>query len=327
MLPPSDQVRFLRRLLTVALGIFFGVVTVNLLVDPWNRFGWNRLGVFVTASRENASTQVERYPHEALLVGNSRTIGLPVARLESPRLFNGAFEGATLVEIRLFLERHLRTQKLVVLNLDPYLLGPESDNPPSAVFGPPTLRSLGGYLASLKALEYSVKTVSDRLAGRPLGYAPDGTMETESWRRQRDVEDPAWQRRQLARESERLAGFRFDPRRTAELADLLALVRGRGAGLVVYLSPVHEDLLPALESGPAGAAWREAVEAVRRTFPRTVDLTRSRFSARTNYFRTDPVHFFPEIGLRLLREDVLGVVPGARGEGPADSLQGRSGQP
>lgn len=318
---PADHVRFVRRLLAVGLGAFGIVVAFNLAVDPWNRFGLNRLGVYVTASREYAMTQVARYPHEALLVGNSRTIVVPVGRIASPRLYNAAFEGATLVEIRQFLERHLRHQRLVVLNLDPYLLGPESDAPSSAVFGPPTLRDLGGYVASLKAIEYSVKTVAGRLAGRPLGYAADGTMESESWRRQRDVDDPAWQRRQLARESERLAKFAFSARREAEVRAIRDLVQARGAELVVYLSPIQEDLLPALEGGATGEAWREAVAAVRRIVPRTVDLTRSRYSARANFYRTDPVHFFPEIGVRLLEEAVL------REGGRGDALQGGTGRP
>lgn len=302
--PRADP--FLRRFALTALGTLGLVVAVNLGIDPWNRFGWNRLGVYITASREYVSTEVGRYPHDALLVGNSRTSGLPVSRLEGWRFFNAAFEGASLVEIRLFLERHLHGQRLVVLNLDPYLLGPESDAPPSPVFGVPGMRALAGYLASPKALEYSVKTVADRLAGRVPTYAPEGTMESENWRRQRDVVDPEWEERQMRIESERLRGFRFSPRRAEELAGVASLVRSRGARLVVYLSPMHERLLPALQEGAAGEAWGRAVEAVRKGAPDLVDLTRGPYSAATNFYRTDPVHFHPEVGLRFLREEVLG---------------------
>lgn len=321
--PPTQDARYVRRFLGVATGLVAMAVAFNLVVDPWDRFGWNRLGVHITASREFASTEVERFPHEALLVGNSRTVIIPVAGLGGPRFFNAAFEGATLVEIRLFLERHLRHPKRVVLNLDPYLLGPESDQPPAAVFSPFSPRSLGGYVASLKALEFSAKTLADGLAGKPPGYAPDGTMDSSQWRRQRDVDDPTWSRRQLALESSRLAGFRFHTRRVEELEALADVVRRRGGELVVYLSPMHEDLLPALETGEAGEAWHGAVETVRRIFPGVVDLTRSRFSDRRHFYRTDPVHFFPEIGLRFLREEVLGGRPGG-GDG---ALQRGTGRP
>ena len=40
-------------------------------------------------------------------------------------------------------------------------------------------------------------------------------------------------------------------------------------------------------------------------FPDAVDLTRSVYSGRTNFFATDLSHFFPEVGVRMLNETVL----------------------
>ena len=101
------------------------------------------------------------------------------------------------------------------------------------------------------------------------------------------------------------ANFRLNPRRLEELEQIRRLVQARQGRLVVFFSPVHEDVLPALESGRAGEEWARTVREVRNLFPDAVDLTRSAYSGRTNFFATDLSHFFPEVGVRMLNETVL----------------------
>jgi hypothetical protein len=303
---------FLRRFAWIVAGILVLTVSINLFVDPWDRFGLNRLGVYISASREFKLTEAKRFPHDALLLGNSRAAMLPVASLAGGRFFNAAFEGANLAEIRLFLERNLQGQKLVLLNLDPFTLGSESDRIPTEAFDPVGPKMLGSYLASLKALEYSAKTITSRIAGKTGSYLPDGTTASDEWKAQRDVDDEAWQRSQRNSQIERLAAFRFDPRRVEELRGIDSLVRERGAELLPYLSPVEEDILPGLETGAAATEWSNAVNAVRAIVPGVVDLTHSALSARTNFYKTDPVHFYPEIGVRFLNEKVLPLAAQSR---------------
>jgi hypothetical protein len=302
---PGGTRKFLKRFGWIVAGILLLTVSINLFVDPWDRFGLNRLGVYISASREFKLTEAARFPHDALLLGNSRAAMLPVAQLDGAKFFNAAFEGANLVEFRLFLERNLHGQKLVLLNLDPFTLGSESDRVPTEAFDRLGPRVLGNYLASLKALEYSAKTVASRVAGKHGSYLPDGTTASEEWKAQRDVDDEPWQRSQRKTQVERLAAFRFNPRRIEELRKIAAIVRERGATLVPYLSPVEEDILPGLETGTAAVEWSNAVKAVRSVFPEVVDLTHSELSARTNFYKTDPVHFYPEVGIRFLNEKVL----------------------
>ncbi len=308
----QESRKFLRRFGALALGLVASVVLVNLAVDPWDRFGLNRLGVFISAAREFKLTEASRFPHDTLLLGNSRMAQIPASSLDGGKFFNAAFEGATLEEIRQFLERRLHGQRRVVLDLDNYLLGAESNRVPGDAFAAPSLRVLGGYLASLKALEYSLKTVTSGLAGRPQSFLADGTADASEWKRQRDVDDPAWLDSQLRAQRERLATFRFERRRLAELQAIAALVRQRGAVLTVFQSPLNEDLLPALSEGTTGTEWNSAVKAVRTLFPDVIDLTSSPFSARTNFYRTDPIHFYPEVGVRFLNGKVLGTGPPPR---------------
>jgi hypothetical protein len=300
-----DLARYLRRFLAIAFGSLLLVALFNLVVDPFDRFGLNRLGVYISASREFKLRQAGRLPHDGLLVGNSRIAQIPASELRGRRFFNGGVEGASLSEVQIFLERHLQTNELVVLNLDHHILGFESDVEPSPAYAPLDLNTIGRYLLNLKTIEYSVRTIARHLAGAQPVIGSDGTIEPTHWRMARDVDDPGWLRRQIAAESNRIQEFDFRPQRLEELRRIQRLVQDRKGRLVVFFSPVHEDLLPALETGPAGKKWQGAVDEIGAMFPGVVNLTRSDFSSRTNFFRTDPVHFLPEVGKRILNEYVL----------------------
>ena len=169
MSPAPELTRYLRNFLAVSLGGVLLVGLFNLAVDPYDRFGLNHLGVFVSASREYKLRQAGRQPHDALLVGNSRIAQIPAAELRGGRFFNAGMDGASLREVELFLERDLRPRELVVLNLDHYVLGFESDLEPAIAFAPLTPHTLGNYLLNLKTIEYSVRTISKHLsrASRP----------------------------------------------------------------------------------------------------------------------------------------------------------------
>ena len=66
-----------------------------------------------------------------------------------------------------------------------------------------------------------------------------------------------------------------------------------------------------LEVGGIGAKdWiAEEVEALKQRlgaiFPAVVDPSFSEYDAATNFYRSDPVHFKPDVGVRLLNREVL----------------------
>ena len=71
-----------------------GLSLMNYLVDPFDRFGNNRLGVYVTAEREVKADWVRKFPHNALYIGNSRMQVIQASTLDGFRFFNGAFAAA-----------------------------------------------------------------------------------------------------------------------------------------------------------------------------------------------------------------------------------------
>ena len=88
-----------RRFVILALGLAGGLVATiglfNYFVDPYGLFGQNRLGIHISAEREFKPSQVQRYPHDALVLGTSRMAMIPVDDLKGFRFFNAGFGGGT----------------------------------------------------------------------------------------------------------------------------------------------------------------------------------------------------------------------------------------
>ncbi len=114
--------RTARRYVFLALGLAGcltgGLALLNLIIDPFNRYGFNHLGVYISAERECKVTYVQRFPHDALLLGNSREVRIPPGQLEGFRFFNAAFSGGTAEEAYYFLQHFAWHQRLVVLAVD-----------------------------------------------------------------------------------------------------------------------------------------------------------------------------------------------------------------
>ena len=132
-----------RRFVFWGLGLAGAVVLASALldygIDPYGNFGNNRLGVFISAEREAKPVLLRRYPHDALLVGNSKMGLIPARQLEGFRFFNASFAGATAEEEYYCVEHFATHQKLVVLEID-FL---QSDPPANKgdLFAPPGLEA------------------------------------------------------------------------------------------------------------------------------------------------------------------------------------------
>jgi len=136
--------------LTLAGALAGGIGLLNYCVDPYNRFGNNRLGVFISAERESKAVEVRRFPHNALLVGDSRMAMVPVSRLQDFRFFNGAFGGATSEEVYYFLNHFAIQDELVVVGIALGQCDPEI--PQGDIFAPATWRSSRDNLLNLRTL-------------------------------------------------------------------------------------------------------------------------------------------------------------------------------
>jgi hypothetical protein len=323
-----------RRFVIVVLGLCTllvgGTALLNYVVDPYDRYGNNRLGVYISAERETKATEVRRYPHNALLVGNSRMAMIPPKELKGFRFFNGAFAGATPEEVFWYVHHFARKQDLVVLGIDPAPTGPQPTK--GDIFAPPGWESILENLISLQTLEYSLKTIFQHLAGKPSHVGPDGAFDNEGWVKRANREDSAFVTAEMEnmkrimesaalQNAEEMTRFHktieaLHPwlpvvpppfpqltfyRRIAET------LRERGITCVVVVPPAHEAIARSFDGTHVQRAFRAWVDELRALFPHVVDLSESTYGAAENFYPADPGHFKPETGVRFMNEAVLPV--------------------
>lgn len=287
-----------------ALAGILGIGALNLFVDPYDRFGLNRLGTYISADREYKSTEFPRFAPEAVLLGNSRASIINVSGLKEYRFFNAAVAHAEGEEMRSFIDRYVKDQKLVVISLDLFSFGP-LDKPVEDPFKPLTIRRALEYTLSLKNAEYSVRTIGNSLSGKPRDYTPDGSFHEVNWAATVDQADEQTMRRKQRELAEELAAYKFEPARMQALRDIRDTLAARHIPLVVYLAPVHAAVWESVKGTSGYAEMLRTRDAIEEIFPQTVDLVVSEYSAPEGFFRADPMHFRSAVGERLLRERVL----------------------
>lgn len=294
--------RYVRLVLGLAGFLIAAIGLLNYEVDPYNRFGKNRLGVYISAEREFKSVEVQRYAHDAILLGNSRIGIVPVNQLQGFRFFNGAFAHASPEELYYFVNRYVHRQKLVVLGVD---MG-ESD-PAELVgdlFAPKGWKDTLDNLLNVRTVEYSVRTIFEHWSGHPPDLYADGSSDTTRWFRAYDWDDPsylAWELERMKKSARSFVGP--PPGRMTYYQKIAALLRERGIVCIAVVPPMHAEVAPLFPEEPC-QAWRQELSTV---FSNVVDLSRSPYGAGTNYFKRDPAHFKPEAGVRMINAEVIPV--------------------
>ena len=300
--------RTARNYVLLALGLagflIGGFATLNFVVDPFNRYGNNRLGVYISAERECKSSYVKQFPHDALLVGNSREIRIPPSRLEGFRFFNGAFSGATPEEIYFFLQHYAAHERLVLLAVDVGAKDPAE--PHGDIFAPKGLTSALDNLLNLQTTEYSIRTISESLSKHPQPIGLDGLVPVGSSVQDADRDDPKREAYQIESMQRGWTTYRCPSiKQMSFYTKISDGLKQRGIPCVVMIPPTHEAVMQSLRRGPAGdelAAWKSQLRTI---FPHVIDLSFSTYSAATNFYRSDPIHFKPDVGVELMNKEVL----------------------
>jgi hypothetical protein len=293
-----------KKYVSLALGLSGAAILfiggLNYGVDPYNRFGRNRLGVYISAEREFKSVEVRRYPHDAVLIGNSRINIIPVGQLRGYRFFNASFAHASTEEIYYFIDRFVHDQKLLILGADTC----EGDPPElqGDIFAPQGWDAALDNLLSLRTAEYSIRTIFMHWKGEPPDLSPDGSGETTRWFRLYDRDDPAFLKWELARlrtEASRTKAPGIERMRFyRKIADCL---RARGVTCVVMVPPLNAAVAASVPA-EAYQQWRRDLDSI---FPHVVDLSHSRYGAEENFFKRDPVHFKPLPGVEMINNEVI----------------------
>jgi hypothetical protein len=296
--------RFVLLALVLAIGLAGGMAFLNLAIDPFNRYGINRLGVYISAERECKSTYVTRYAHDALLLGNSREVRIPVGRLDGFRFFNAAFSGTTAEEIYYFVQHHAWHEKLVVLAVDIGACDPKELH--GDIFARQGLTSDLDNLLNLQTTEYSIRTISESMSKNPQPIGLDGTVPVSKWIQDADQENSKKEAFMINHLQHLWDGYQCPPiEKMSFYVKISQCLRERGIPCVVMIPPTHEAVVRTVQDGPAAAevvAWKQQLRTI---FPNVIDLSYSSYDAATNFYRSDPVHFKPDCGVDFINTKVL----------------------
>ncbi|MEI7820092.1 MAG: hypothetical protein WCK55_04175 [Verrucomicrobiota bacterium] len=300
----SPARRFTLIMLAVSV-LFVGLpVLLNYLVDPYDRFGNNTMGVFIMAERELKPSEVVRFPHNALMIGNSRIASIPAVKVNGFKFFNASFAAATPEEIYYFLERYAHKQELVVLGIDMGAKDPAA--PQGDIFKPGDFASVREHLVNLQTTEYSLKTVFSHWGGHPSRYLPDGSLAAPEWGNAGKLDDPTAGKRYLDNmKTHTVQNVVPAPRSLSFYRKIADTLRARNIPVVVVMPPIHEAVFRHVGEMNLHDLYEAWVAEVTSIFPNVVNLTDSPYGSATNFYLRDPLHYKPETGVQFMNEVVV----------------------
>ena len=274
---------------------------LNYVVDPYNIYGNNRLGIYISAEREAKQNLIRSCPHTAVLLGNSKSAMISVADVEGATVFNGGIAGASMSETYFFAQRFVVDQQRVFLGVSLGQRGNLSAQD-KETFRPLTMSRRTEYALSLKSTEYSLKTISKYLQGETPSLGKDGTQNPEKWFAAHSTPDAEV----LAYRVEEFVEGWISQLSTDE-QDFIAyqkmkeLMQSRGVRLDVFIYPIHPDIRASFTPRQWGQLdeWLAEMHTI---YPGLTDFSRGEYSGYDHFTATDPVHFTPNTGASMIGE-------------------------
>lgn len=300
----SAPSRFSTILLIVCSLLCLALSFLNYRVDPYNQYGKNTLGTYTTHDRQSKATDIQRFEHEAVILGNSREGMIPPRELRGYRFFNAAFGGGTAEEIFYFIEHFVKSEKLVLLGID-YGQGDPLQLKGDLYASKPLSYYIGDLL-SLKTTEDSFKTITHKLGGKKPSLEGDGTFNTDGWFQKYDVDIPG--RAALQVEAMKRASNTYDETERAGLIyykKIATLLKERGIPCVVYIPPLPEPVIADLRGRKPGSNFRNWEREINSIFPTVVNLALTPHGQLENFFRSDLEHLKPEAVARTINLEVI----------------------
>jgi len=161
-------------------------------------------------------------------------------------------------------------------------------------------------LLNLQTTGYSIRTISESLSQHPRPIGPDGELPLAGWIQNADHVDPKKEAFIIKTLQDFWDDYHCPPMEQMSCYRKISeCLRQRAIPCVVVIPPMHEAVARSAQRGAtaaAVAAWKRQLGAI---FPHVIDLSFSAYDTATNFYRSDPVHFKPEVGIRLMNREVL----------------------
>ena len=275
---------------------------INLAIDPFNRFGMNKLGVLSSNERVSKKAQLRLVSHDALLMGSSMVAYIDPAPLPCHVFYNAAFASALPEEILNFLQEEQLEPKLILLGLDPYMMNERSY--PLAARHYERLddwTESAAYLFSLNVLKNAFMAVGADYVRSGLLEPRGNRNAAQLLKRNSEMATHNYENAIRALIESDYRGFRYSDARLGVIKEIRDMALRRNIRLKVFLNPMNEDLHQSLSRIGMEATIRRFREDMRAILPDLADFTDSSFARRDNYFRFDPYHYLPIAGDAMMR--------------------------
>jgi len=326
MNPIQKMHRFTTVMLLGTGSILLAAGLMVFLIDPANRFGNNRFGVYYWAEREFKEAAVHRYPHDAVFLANSKLSAVNPERLPEFTWMNFAIGGGSLEDLVGYADTYVHNQQVCVLGLDFWMFH-EHFPPPSPLYRPPPFKKWAGqYLFGSHSLAMIWRTLTASASHRSPTILPEGYVNPEIFQEQASRVDGdrtehwrGWFQHFF------LENYVYSTRRMAMLRNLRDEMERRQVALVVFLHPQHEQVLDWLRDPAIATDLARFNQDIRAIFPDVIDLTDGKFSDPARYYSGDFLHYHPSTAVEMFEEAIL---PAAREslEGPSALQQTKAGQ-
>jgi hypothetical protein len=107
-----------------ALAVLLALGALNAWFDPFIRLGFNQGSLYTATERDAKPHMIGRYRHNAVLLGSSKMAYVDPDQFSANGyvFFNAAVSGGMPEEMLNFVEHYVRSEKLVVLEVDLFMM-------------------------------------------------------------------------------------------------------------------------------------------------------------------------------------------------------------
>ena len=289
---------YLKILFAIIVCALTCVVLINWMVDPYNELGRNKTGLYFVTDRQQKNSIVQ-VPHDAILIGSSRTLHINPDDLCGYHFYNASFSSALPEEIYAYLDRYAHQEKIVVIGLDFYMFNEHSYPLDPITTWPTRLWPVHEYLLGWDVLKASLQALVNWQQKVPVyavnnGYSPltdSASVDTVFYSKML---------KHLASTHYRKATLSV--KRLEIMKRLTTMLTRRGISYRIFINPLQQDDLQLLANSDSYQIFNQWKLELTKLIPELIDLSKSKYSSKEYFHRSDPSHYLPSTGAKFLNE-------------------------
>lgn len=298
--------KFLKIYLSTVFGISLLVSVTNWIIDPFVFFGHNTLGAYAFTERQFKKSKVKTYPHNALLLGSSKTAYIDPTHLKKYIFFNASFSNALPEEILHYLQNYLKDNnqnlEIVLIGLDLQTLN-QTINPIIDVENE-DLNTYIDNLLSINAFNQSLNTILKNQQGRfdELIVLKDGQRNPI----QKNLKDSKLETYEYGYSmkvmKDTISSFKFPKERIEILKKIKQVLEKKDVNYIIFFNPINREVLNHFEELSNYSEFIQTKNKLREIFPGFVDLSDGRYSDPKYFYKHDVTHYKPLTGKLFINE-------------------------